>query len=175
MKKGAILAAVLILLVSGSAFTDQLSKIAVVDLQEIIDNFPSGSPAFSRLQILKNAYEEKRLEYLAELNEKELSLLDAKERENDLEIARLEREIADFKVFIKQWQEIKIKEIEIVQNDFLQGRDIALDMRKAIEYVAINEGYTIVLDASAVTTIIWWSLEIDITDLVIERLKEMAR
>jgi Skp family chaperone for outer membrane proteins len=48
-------------------------------------------------------------------------------------------------------------------------------MRKAIEYVAINEGYTIVLDASAITTIIWWSLEIDITDLVIERLKEMAR
>jgi Skp family chaperone for outer membrane proteins len=97
MKKTFLFFLVFILCIPGFVFADQLSKIAVVDFQEVIDNFPSGSPAFSRLQILKDSYEEKRLEYLAELNDKELELLDAKKRGNDLEIARLEREITDFK------------------------------------------------------------------------------
>ncbi len=174
MKKRLIFPALLFVFAAGFAYSEQLSKIAVVDFQEIIDNFPSGSPAYSKLQVLKNAYEEKRQEYLQELNDKELKLLDAKDAGNELEIARLEKEIADFKTFIRQWQEIKTKEIEIVQNDFLGGRDIATDILKAIEYVAINEGYTIVLDANA-TSVIWLSQEIDITDLVVERLKAMAR
>ena len=174
MKKGLILLSVIILFASTSALGEQLSKMAVVDFQEIIDNFPSRSPAFSKLQILKDAYEGKRLEYLRELNTKELDLLDAKERGDDLKVARLEREIADFKTFIRQWQEIKTKEIEIVQNDFLKGRDVALDILKAIEYIAINEGYTIVLDANAVS-VIWLSPEIDITERVVNRLKVMAR
>lgn len=174
MKKASLFSVVFLLVVSGVVFPEPLSKIGVVDFQEVIDNFPSGSPAFSRLQILKDAYEEKRLEYLAELNEKELDLLDAQKREDELEIARLEREIADFKTFIRQWQEIKIEEIEIVQNELLKGGDIALDMLKAIEYVAINEGYTLVLDANDIS-VIWWSQEVDITDLVVSRLKAMAR
>jgi outer membrane protein len=174
MKRTFLFCTVFFLCIAGFSFPDQLSKIAVVDFQEVIDNFPNGSPAFSRLQILKDAYEEKRLKYLAELNDKELELLDAKKRENELEIARLEREITDFKTFIKQWQEIKIEEIQIVQKEFLQGGEIALDMLRAIEFVAINEGYTLVMDANDIS-VIWWSPEIDITDLVINRLKAMAR
>ena len=77
-------------------------------------------------------------------------------------------------LFIRQWQEIKTDEIEIVQNEFLQGGDIALDLLRAIEFVAINEGYTIVIDANDIS-VIWWSPEIDITELVVNRLKAMAR
>jgi Skp family chaperone for outer membrane proteins len=164
----------MLLCITTFAPAEQLSKIAVVDFQKIVDNFPSGSPAFSKLQLLKDSYEENRLEYLAELNDKEQELLEARERGNSIQIASLEREITDFKIFIRQWQEIKIKEIEIVQNDFLQGRDIALDILEAIEFIAINEGYTIVLDANDVS-VIWLSQEIDITDQVIHRLKLRAR
>jgi len=174
MKKRFIVPLALLLVAAGAGYAEQLSKIAAVDFQQVIDNFPSGSPAFSKLQILKNAYEEKRQDYLEELNNKELKLLEAKERGNELEIARLEREISDYKAFIRQWQEIKIEEIEIAQREFLEGRDIALDILKAIEYVAVNEGYTIVLDANA-TSVIWLSPEIDITNLVIERLVTRAR
>ena len=174
MKKGINLLAGLILLVSGIASGEQLSKIAVVDFQKIVDNFPSGSPAFSKLKLLKDSYEEKRLEYLTELNEKEQQLLSARDNASELTIANLEREITDFRIFIRQWQEIKIREIEIVQNDFLQGHDIALDILQAIEYIAINEGYTIVLDANDIS-VIWLSQEIDITELVIHRLRIRAR
>ena len=164
MKKGIILLTSLLLLVSMIASGEQLSKMAVVDFQKIVDNFPSGSPAFSKLKLLKDSYEEKRLEYLTELNDKEQKLLEAREHESALAIANLEREITDFRIFIRQWQEIKIREIEIVQNDFLQGHDIAMDILQAIEYIAINDGYTIVLDANDIS-VIWLSQEIDITDL----------
>jgi Skp family chaperone for outer membrane proteins len=174
MKKGIVLLASLLLLVSAIASGEQLSKIAVVDFQKIVDNFPSGSPAFSKLKLLKDSYEEKRLEYLTELNDKEQTLLEARDKDSALVIANLEREITDFRIFIRQWQEIKIREIEIVQNDFLQGHDIALDILQSIEYIAINEGYTIVLDANDIS-VIWLSQEIDITDLVIHRLRIRAR
>ena len=174
MRRAIVIFTCLLFFIAGIATAEQLSKIAVVDFQKIVDNFPSGSPAFNKLQLLKDTYEEKRLEYLAELNDKEQQLLEARERASNLVIANLEREISDFKIFIRQWQEIKIKEIEIVQNDFLQGRDIALDILEAIEFIAINEGYTIVLDANDVS-VIWLSQEIDITDMVIHRLRLRAR
>ena len=109
MRKVIILSICALLAISGVATAEQLSKIAVIDFQKIVDNFPSGSPAFSKLQLLKDSYEEKRLEYLTELNDKEQELLVARERGNNIQIANLEREITDFKIFIRQWQEIKMK------------------------------------------------------------------
>ena len=70
------------------------------------------------MQLLKDAYEEKRLEYLTELNDKEQNLLLAREKGSSLDIANLEREIADFRIFIRQWQEIKIKKLKSFRTTF---------------------------------------------------------
>ena len=43
-----------------------------------------------------------------------------------------------------------------------------------IEFIAVDEGYTLVVDSSDLN-IIWYSTEIDITDLVIQRLRALAR
>ena len=175
MKKGMIFFATLLLCFSATVSSDQLSKIAVVDFQEIADNFPRSTPAYNKLLLLKSDYDVDLEGYRVELNNRKQELLEAKEEGNDLRIAEFERNVASYEAFIREWQEIKIEEIVIAQNEFLQGTDIALDILKAIEYVAINEGYTLVLDANATTTVIWWSEEIDITDLVIQRLRIMAR
>ena len=173
-RKLAALALLVAILSMQSASAEQLSKIAVVSFERVVENFPSGSPAFSRLRILKEEYEERTQEHLERLNELERNLLGAKESGTQLRVASLEREIEDFKSFIRQWQEIKLKEIEIVQNDFLRGDDIARGIYRAIEYIAVNEGYTLVLDDRD-TDIVWYSNEVDITDLIIHRLRALAR
>lgn len=167
---GLLLAVLLAVAVSG----EQLSKIGIVVFSKVVENFPSGSPAFSKLQNLKETFETQRQDYLAELNRKELELLELKDGGNQIQIANLEREIETFKVFINDWQGIKLKQLEIAQEEFLQGEDIATDIYKAIEFIAINEGYTLILDESD-QNIIWYSPEIDITDLVINRLRVLAR
>ena len=160
--------------VTVAGWGEQLSKIGIVDFSKVVENFPSGSAAFRKLDLLKTEYEERIQQYQMDLNEKELSLLDAKERGTDLEIARLQREVEDFKAFIRKWNETKSKEIDLARSELLEGAEIVRDILKAIEFIAVNEGYTIVFDVSD-KDIVWHSMEIDITDLFIRRLRALAR
>ena len=153
---------------------EQLSKIGIIDFSRVVENFPSGSAAFRKLDLLKNEYESRIQQYKIDLNEKELRLLDAKETGDDLEIARMQREVEDFKAFIRKWNETKLKEINLVRGELLEGAEIVQDILKAIEFIAVNEGYAIVFDVSD-KDIVWHSMEIDMTELVIRRLRALAR
>lgn len=173
VKQKSILA-IFFVCVSSFSWAEQLSKIGIVDFSRVVENFPSGSAAFRKYDLLKSEYEERIQQYQLDLNEKELQLLDAKERGTDLEIARLQREVEDFKAFIRKWNETKLKEIDLARNELLEGAEIVQDILKAIEFIAVNEGYTIVFDVTD-KDIVWHSMEIDITDLVIRRLRALAR
>ena len=86
----------------------------------------------------------------------------------------MQREVEDFKAFIRKWNETKLKEIDLARSELLEGAEIVRDILKAIEFISVNEGYTIVFDVSD-NDIVWHSMEIDITDLVIRRLRALAR
>ena len=118
---------------------EQLSKIAVIDFSKLIENFPSKSRAFEKLNLLRQEYDEKTDEYLIFLNSLEISLINAKERDNDLQVANIEREITAYRAFINEYQRIKLKEIEIQQSEFLKGKEVAEDIYQAINYISINE------------------------------------
>ena len=174
MTKKLFIGWLILVIAAATGWSEQLSKIGVVDFSKVVENFPSGSAAFRKLNLLRTEYEERIQQYQIDLNDKELRLLDAKEQGDELVIARLQREVEDFKAFIRKWNETKLKEIDLARNELLEGAEIVGDILKAIEFIAVNEGYTIVFDVSD-KDIVWHSMEIDITDLVIRRLRALAR
>lgn len=156
------------------AAAESLSKIGVVDISKVLENFPTDSSAFRKLDLLKLEYDDKLPEYLRNLQDIEQRLLDVQEEGSEYQIASLEREVEDYKNFIRTWRDTMIKRINTARENLADGSPIIIDVMKAIEWVAINEGFTLVFDA-AERNIIWWSMEVDITEMVIERLRVLAR
>ena len=55
-----------------------------------------------------------------------------------------------------------------------EGSGVAEIILESIEFVAINEGYSIIYDAED-TNILWYHKQVDLTDKVIEHLRALAR
>jgi Skp family chaperone for outer membrane proteins len=76
--------------------------------------------------------------------------------------------------FMKEYHSVMTNRIQSKTERLSQSTSFAEEILKVIEYIAINEGYSIVMDAK--NPYIWWyNPEADITDLVIERLQQLAR
>lgn len=173
MKKATFLFVCAILLAPSFVFSEQLSKIGVVRVSRIIENFPTNSQAFQELNRLKEEYDENlplHSEYLNQLN---LQLIELKNEGDDAAIIRQESEIEAYENFIVEYHNAMSKRIANAREKLKDGSGIVKNIFDSIAFIAVNEGYTLILDA-AEQNIIWYSPEIDITDKVIQRLKIIA-
>ncbi len=163
----------LILLPLNNVYAEPLSKIAVVYLGTVLENFPEDARVFRRIEELTDTYETRMEEYSIELDDIELELLAAKENGDEIEVARLETTRADFIENRRTYHEIINRQIKRAYDDIDQMEGIAEEIMEAIRFVAINEGYSLVLDAED-PRLYYFSKEIDITDMVISRLRAVA-
>ena len=174
MKSRALCIALALIVVPLALSAETLSKIAVVDWAQIIENFPGGSPALRRIENLQAEYEGKIEGYIGTLRQKELALREAETDDNETGILRAREELDRYQEFIKTYHEFMTakmnREIETVK----KGSVVADMIYEAISHVGINEGYSMIFDA-AERGLLWFSNEVDLTDEVIEYLQELAR
>ena len=156
-----------------NAASEPLSKIAVIYLGTVLESFPEDARVFRRIEELTDTYESRMDEYSLELDDIELELLEAKENGNELEVAGLEATRADFIENQRTYHEIMTRQIKRAYDDIAQVEGIAEEIMQAIRFVAINEGFSLVLDAED-PRLYYFSKEIDITDMVISRLRAVA-
>jgi outer membrane protein len=167
------IAIVLVTLIASVSFAESLSKIAVIDIERIFESFPEQSRVFQRIDDLRNDYDAWMAERDQQLDDVELQIIDAKEAGDEVELARLEQMKTDILENRRTYHEIMTRRIQDAYQEIAEGEGIVQEILRAIEYVAIDEGYSAVLDASD-SRIWWYSQEIDITDLVISRLRAMS-
>lgn len=173
MKKATLLFVCVILLVPSFVFSEQLSKIGVVQISRIIENFPTNSQAFQELNRLKEEYDENLPLYSEYLNQLNLQLIEMKNEGDEAEILKQESEIEAYENFMVEYHEAMNKRIANAREKLKDGSGIVESIFSSISFIAVNEGYSLILDA-AEQNIIWYSPEIDITDKVIQRLKIIA-
>ncbi len=167
------MAVVALFVVSAGALAEPLSKIAVIDIDRVFESFPEQARVFRELNDRRDAYEERMNEYSEQIDDLELKIIDAKKAENDVEVARLEREREDVLQDRRTYHEIMTRRIKDAYRRIAEGEGIVGEILKVIDFVAVDEGYSIVLDAGD-SRIFWFSKEIDITDMVISRLRAIS-
>lgn len=175
MKKvSIILAAIIAVSAIVPASAEQLTTVAVLDVSRVYSSFLRESQAVRNLE---RATEDAR----SEINQHEQELIDLRERrleaqeaENDRDVVRLESQIQEKQQFIEELRRVRSSQLERQQRNLMSSNSFLNEIQQAVRFVSEAQGYTVVLNA-ADPHLQWWATEVDITDRVIERLRQTRR
>jgi outer membrane protein len=161
--------------ISGISFlsAEQLSKIGVIDLSRIASQYFQESRAYRELEEMIIKYEDEKNRIIDEISSLEERKLDAENAGEDTRALRLENEVYDKKEYLKEYTRIKYNQIKSKREKLTESQTFITEIMKEIDYIAESEGFSLILKASD-PNLAWWSSEVDVTDLVLERLMRRA-
>jgi outer membrane protein len=157
-------------------FAQQLiTKVAVVDVGRIILSLAGTleeAKTYTEKRDRIQAEIEKRNKELQELNTK---LNEAVKQENKNQIRDLERQIDAKKQSVQLYITTNFAELEKDLEKVTKNSSFMTQLNNALRFVAESDGYSIVLSKQEASGILWYSLSVDITNKVIERLRSSKR
>ena len=156
------------------AHAEQLTTVAVLDVNRVYSSFLRDSQAVRNLEKAAENARAEIQEHEQELNELRDRKLGAAEAGNDRLALQLDDQIQEKQLFIEELRRVRSAQLERRQRDLLGSDDFLNEIQQAVRMVAESHGYTVVLNA-ADPHLQWWATEVDITDRVIERLRNRRR
>lgn len=174
MKKGLFLLAAALMGAAASVplMAEQLTQIGVIDISKIISSYFEASYALREIDDMQKKFETDKAQIVAKIQQLETQQLSAQNEGDDQLALKLGDEIFKQKSYLQEFIRIRTSQIKTKRDTLLQSPTFLSDLVKAIAYVAENHGYSIVLRSDD-PNILYWSKEVDITDQVINRLKQI--
>jgi outer membrane protein len=164
---------VLLALIVSGVHADQFTQIGIIDLTEIISNYFRESRAYRELEEMRSEFEDDRQRIMDEIDQLEERKLNAENLGQESTVLRLEDEIFEKKEYLQEYTRIKYNQIKKKQESLLESSAFLGEILKEVQYIAESEGYSIVFRAKD-PNIVWWSQAVDITDKVLERLRQTS-
>ena len=162
------------LLVAQPLASQQITRVAVVDLARILAAFPKDTAA------LKN-FETKKAEVQSEVDRRaaEIRALQAKKSEaeasgDNASTIAIESELARKTADLKQYAAARQNELDLLAKALSAGASFLQSLGSTIAQVAEAEGYSLVLNLKPqdqnANIVLWNSASVDITDKIIQAL-----
>jgi outer membrane protein len=164
---------ILAVFISSFVWSEQLSQIAVIDLSKIVSNYFKESQAWRELEEMTEEYEAEKEAILEEIEQLEARKIEAQNEGEDAEALEIDDEIFNKKEYLQEYSRIKYNQIQKKRNSLIESPTFLSEILNVIKYVAENEGYAVVM-RSKDPDLMWWSSEVDITNLVLQRLREIS-
>jgi len=159
------------MIVPASLFAQQLSTVAVVDLNKITMSFFTQSQAVRDLQKKADDIRTEIQRQQSDIQQLQQQKLQADQSGNNSQSLQLEDQINQKQQFLQEYRRIKQDELNRQEKGLLQSNSAFYkQMYSAISYVAQSKGYTTVFDAGN-QGLIWWAPSVDITQQVIDYLR----
>lgn len=169
MKKKLLLLLIAVF-ISAGLYAQQYSKVAVINIDKVLEAYPRAGEAYSKLEKFKqeklNELKEMKAEIL-QLKKDQLSALDSGDNEKAVQ---LEVEIKNKIKRQQVYSDIMLSEIKLRESQIYSNVEILKQMNAAIISVAKKDGYHIVFKLQD-ESIFWAAEAINITDLVIIKLR----
>jgi len=147
--------------------------VGVVDLSRIVSDFFQESSAWREIEQLREKKENTMEERKDELNKLKQRKLEAQDEGKENLVLQLEEEIRQKEQYLKEYNRIMSQRIESKRNNLLTSSDFSKEIVQAVEYVAQQEGYSIVLRKKD-PNIVYYNYEVDITEKVLEYLRQKS-
>jgi outer membrane protein len=162
------------ILVAQPLASQQITRVAVLDLARVLAAFPKDTAA------LKN-FETKKAEVQAEVDKRAAEIRALQTRKNDVEAAgdsdqarSIESDIAKKTADLKQYAVARQNELDLLAKALSAGASFLQSLSATIAQVAESEGYSLVLNLKPqdqnANIVLWNSASIDITDKIIQAL-----
>ncbi len=161
----------IIFLLSGPLlYSQQIVKIGVLDYSKVISSLSGDSRALQEIDRLVKNYEEG-----LDTIKKEIVSLDEKKlyyanQGDDFSVLKMDEQIAKKREYMNEYSRVRLQNIEERKKKIMVSPEFLVQVLREIEYVAESEGYSMIFNSKD-QNLIWWSQSVDITDLVIKRLK----
>lgn len=169
MKK-TIIALLIFLMAAVSAGAAKLTMVGVVDLTKIVSDYFQESTAWREIDQLIQKTEDTIKEKRDELGNLEQRKLEAMEKNDQRLTLQLEEEIRQKQEYLKEYNRIMTERIESKKSNLLTSSGFSKEIIRAVEYVAENEGFSIVFRKKD-PNILYYNYEVDITEKVLEYLR----
>ena len=152
------------------SYAQQIPKIGIINYSKVVSSFSGDSRSLQEIERMIKSYEEgvnSIKNDISSLDERRLYYLNTNDELNTI---KMEEQINKRKEYLREYSRIRLAAIEEKKSKLTQSTGFLMEIVEKIERVAEAEGYSIIFN-SRDPDIIWWSHSVDITDLVIERLK----
>lgn len=175
-KAGKFLLAILVLRLAGSliAQTQQITRIAVIDMQKIYMTYYSDSAAVRSLEAEKQKIQEQIKKLSDEIMDLQKKKLQLQTEGKTSEVAALDLELAKKAQYLSDFIRIKKAELDDKAQKLMNTDDFMNRLYKTVQQVAESEGFALVLDVRSInqvsSNIIWYTPMIDLTDKIIQAL-----
>jgi outer membrane protein len=160
------------LLVPTLISAEQLTTVGVVDIDQVYNSFYRDSQGVRELEQLRQEYQQEIDREVDQLEELEARRAQAQERGTQRRVDQLTQEIDELERYLQELTRRRRQQLEERQESLLSD-DFFRQMQEAIQFVAESEGYTVVLRSDS-DGLQWWSVEVDISELVVNRLIQVA-
>jgi len=151
---------------------EQLTTVAIVDINRVYNSFYRDSQAVRDLERVRREYQQEIDDQVRELE----SLRDRRTRMaeigNDRRAEELDQEIAEMQRFLEDLAQRRRRQLELRQQS-LMSNEFLRSLQEAVQYVAESEGYTVVMRTDQ-QGLQWWSAEVDISEMVVQRLIQIV-
>lgn len=169
MKKKLLLFAIVIFILTSSAYAEKLTMIGVVDLTKIVSDYFKESTAWREIDELTKKVDETTNEKMDEIRDLQGQKIDAENNNNDNLVLRLDDDILKKQQYLQEYHKIMSDRIASKKENLLTSSGFSKEIIETIQFIAENEGFSIVLRKKD-PNILYYNYEVDITEKVIERL-----
>ncbi len=153
------------------AYSEQIPKIGIVNYSKVLSSVSGDSRAIQEVERLVKNYEDGVAvikNEITSLEERKLYFLNSNDEYNAL---KMDEQIEKKQQYLREYSRLKLANIEDRKKHFMSSPELLGEILDKIEYIAESEGYSIIFNSKD-PDLIWWSQSVDITDLLIEKLKK---
>jgi outer membrane protein len=152
----------------------QLTRFAVMDLPRVYMAFFSESKAVRDFEDQSARVQAEIDRMTREIESLRVSRVNALAQGNNEQALRYETEINRRSDYLREYYRAMTEELERIKNGLTQSEAFLAQVYDEIRYVAESEGYTMVLNMRENNGILWYSPTVDITDKIIQSLRNKA-
>jgi outer membrane protein len=170
-----VIPSVLFLLFLGfSLEAQQLTRFAVVDLPKVYTAFFRDSRAVREFEERSARVQAEVDRMTAEIQRLRNTMVDAEAQGDEERALRLQNEIYRKSEFLREYYQVKTAELEDQKKRLSQSGSFMEQVYDEIRFIAESEGYSMVLNLKENTGILWYSPTVDITEKLIQNLRDKA-
>ena len=147
----------------------QLTTVGIVDIGKVTMAFYRDSQAVRELEEMTKRLQGELDAITEEINQLKERQLEAERDGNKTLSLQLEEQITNKTNYLREYYRIKNAQLQERRNRLAESSSFLSELQQAIAFVAEDQGYSVILKSSD-PNLVWWSKQVDITELVIQRL-----
>lgn len=169
MKRVLLIFMAVFMFVPGFLFAEKITKIAVVDLNRVVQAYNREKESVKAIEKAKESIKKRELQLKNEITELKGKYEEALAQEDEKATEKLKAQVNKKIAYLKEYHVSKQKELNSMSAQVAKKFKVNKEILSAIQYVAESGSFSIVLKNNA-NGLLWWSYDVDITDKVIQRL-----